>query len=255
MTKISVITVCLNAEEYIQKTVESVLQQESEDFEYIVIDGASTDRTIAKLEGYQSKFLRIISECDSGVYDALNKGIQLAIGEYIVILHAGDVLKSSLSLKKLSTTLTFLGQPDILLSSVAYKNYKAFGLNFDVILDATYFRSWMFKFGFMPPHTGMVIKRECFKIRGNYSLKYTIASDFDLCVRYLNSEYFKSCRTKDILTIMNGGGLSNSGRSSYKKISHEIIQILIENGYRYPRLILLRLPIKSLFRCIIKRSL
>ena len=75
MTKLSIITVCFNAEKHLKKTLDSVLNQEFEDYEYIVIDGASTDGTLAVLRKNQNKRLRIVSEPDSGVYHALNKGI------------------------------------------------------------------------------------------------------------------------------------------------------------------------------------
>jgi glycosyltransferase involved in cell wall biosynthesis len=95
MPKISIITVCFNAEKYIEQTIKSVLDQKNGDIEYIVIDGASTDKTLNIIRQYDSKITKWISEPDNGIADAMNKGIKLATGAYLLFLHADDYLFGS----------------------------------------------------------------------------------------------------------------------------------------------------------------
>ena len=92
MPKISVITVCYNASTTIQETIESVLGQDYSDYEYIIIDGKSSDNTLEVINTYKSNAIKLISEPDSGVYDAMNKGLKIASGDWIYYLNAGDVL-------------------------------------------------------------------------------------------------------------------------------------------------------------------
>ena len=89
--KISVITVCRNSEETIERTLQSVACQTCKDFEYIVVDGVSTDSTLEIIDKYKSHISKFISEPDKGIYDAMNKGAKMAEGEYIVFLNADDV--------------------------------------------------------------------------------------------------------------------------------------------------------------------
>ncbi len=93
--KISIITVCFNAEDDIEKTVISVLSQTFQDFEYIIIDGASKDTTMQIVSKYENKIHQIISESDKGIYDAMNKGIRLANGEWLIFMNAGDYFSSA----------------------------------------------------------------------------------------------------------------------------------------------------------------
>lgn len=89
--KISVITVCLNSEQTIEKTLQSVCNQDYENKEYIVIDGLSTDSTMSIINNYKQKIDHVITESDKGIYDAINKGISLSTGEIICILHSNDI--------------------------------------------------------------------------------------------------------------------------------------------------------------------
>lgn len=90
---ISVITVSYNAGEAIKETILSVINQESDDYEYIIVDGGSTDETLGIIKEYQDKITLWVSESDRGIYDAMNKGIKLANGRYICFINSGDILK------------------------------------------------------------------------------------------------------------------------------------------------------------------
>ena len=92
---ISIITVCFNSEATIEATIQSVLNQQCESIEYIIIDGDSKDNTTAIVQKYRSKIDSFVSEKDKGIYDALNKGISMATGDVIGILHADDIFKNN----------------------------------------------------------------------------------------------------------------------------------------------------------------
>ena len=99
MKKISIITVCYNSQDTLEDTIQSVLNQDYQNIEYIIVDGKSTDNTLKIIEKYQDKITKVISEPDKGLYDAINKGIKNASGEIVGIINSDDVLayKSAVS--------------------------------------------------------------------------------------------------------------------------------------------------------------
>ena len=95
----SIITVVFNGENEIEKTINSVLNQSFDDFEYIIIDGKSTDKTLSKIKKYDDNRIKVISESDNGIYDAMNKGLKIVKGKVVGILNCGDLfLKTQLKL-------------------------------------------------------------------------------------------------------------------------------------------------------------
>jgi glycosyltransferase involved in cell wall biosynthesis len=99
-TLISIVTVVYNGGEYLEKTIQSILNQTYDNVEYIVIDGGSTDRTLDIIKKYEDKIDYWISEKDSGIYDAMNKGIKLSQGNYLLFLNAGDIFSSKNVIEK-----------------------------------------------------------------------------------------------------------------------------------------------------------
>lgn len=121
MNKISVITVCYNAENEIEKTIESVIKQTFNDFEYIIIDGSSTDSTLNIVNNYKSSIQQIISEPDKGIYDAMNKGIKMANGEWVIMMNAGDQFASNTVLDEIFSSY-IPDSIDFIYSDVLVKN-------------------------------------------------------------------------------------------------------------------------------------
>ena len=179
--KVSIVTVCFNSESHIRKTIQSVLTQTYKNIEYIIIDGDSKDQTKSIISHYKSKISILISEPDKGVYDALNKGISLATGDIICILHSDDIFYSSSTIA--SVVCKFNTQNiNLLYGNVLYtkKDLKLIKLRF---WKSSPFSSNKLNFGWMPPHPSIFIKRSLITHLNKYSLSYRISSDYDWIIR------------------------------------------------------------------------
>ena len=153
--KISIITVCYNSAKTIEKTFDSVASQTYKDIEYIVVDGGSKDETLNIIERYQSTITKYISEKDNGLYDAMNKGIKMATGDYIGIINSDDTLYSSDVIERV---VDFLKQNpvDASIGNIIQHNEEG-------EIKRTYSsENWLpkkLKIGFMPPHPSIFFKR------------------------------------------------------------------------------------------------
>lgn len=170
---VSIITPCLNSEKTIRQTVESVLQQTYEDIEYIIIDGKSSDRTLEIICEYVSSFqgrMQYISEQDNGIYDAMNKGIAQATGDIIGIINSDDWYERDAveEIVKcfMNTDAEVVYGEEWILNENRQREYHTYHMGF-------------------PPHPGMFVRREAYQKYGMYDLKYQIASDWDLILRFM----------------------------------------------------------------------
>lgn len=239
--KISIITVTYNSEKTIRDTILSVLNQSYANIEYIIVDGNSKDNTGKIILEYESKFdgrLKWISEKDKGIYDAMNKGIRMSTGDIIGILNSDDFLTSNDIIYTVNNTFE-LYNPDAIYGDVHFVN--------DIDLNKTtrYYSSKIFKrglmrFGFMPAHPSLYMRRECFDKFGLYKTNYKIAADFEFLLRTI---YIGKIRTryiaKDFVT-MRTGGASTSGIRSHKLIMKEHLRAFKENNI-YSNMFLLSL--------------
>ena len=241
---ISVITVSFNSEATIADSIRSVACQTEPDVEHIVIDGKSSDNTIHVVEAYRHEGLLLKSESDKGIYDAMNKGLALASCEIVGILNSDDfytrpdVFKEVIVLFESNPDLeVVMGGVDFVdnaeLSRVVRRN------------SSVGFSPWMLRFGFMPPHPAIFIRRSTYKRIGSYRLDYKIAADFEFLVRLLLVAGAKYKTVDKHWVRMRTGGASTSGWSSKKTITQEMLRALRDNGiYSCTLMLLLRLPIK-----------
>lgn len=228
---ISIITATFNSARTLKDTIQSVLRQTNKDFEYLIIDGGSTDETIDIVKSYESEFsgrLKWVSEKDQGIYDAMNKGIKMASGDVVGILNSDDYFTS-----------------DDILQTVdnAFKSHEIDAIYGDIhfIRDGNpqkcvrYYSSRMFRpfwlrFGFMPAHPSFYCKREVFEKAGLYSLDYKIGADYEMMVRLFKkyrimSQYIN----KDFVTMRTGGASNNNVRSRITLINEDV-KACKENG-------------------------
>jgi len=229
--KISIITVCYNSASTVRDTFESVLSQTYSDIDYVVVDGSSKDETVSIIKEYESKFngkMRWISEPDKGLYDAMNKGIRMAIGEVVGIINSDDFYHRDDVICRVAEAFTENKDIQAVFGDVRF--IKADNLNKTVrYYSSKKFVPWKFRFGFMPAHPTFFVYREYFGKFGYYKTDYRIAADYELLIRFL---YVYGLSYKylpfDFLK-MRIGGLSTQSRNRLL-LNKEIVRGCGENG-------------------------
>lgn len=225
--KVSIITVVFNNVKTIKDTIDSVASQDYNNVEYIVIDGVSIDGTINVIEECRDEISVFLSEPDSGIYDALNKGIQLATGDVISILHSDDVFYDKFVISDMMSRMLVKN------SEIAFSDMVIVDTSMTKVLRyymASYFSPWMFRMGWMPPHPSCFIKKSLFNEFGLYSLNYKVAGDFDFLVRIFYGRKIDWTYLDRITIKMRDGGMSNDGFTSKMIIAREINQSLQANN-------------------------
>lgn len=207
--KISIVTICFNEAETIEKTIKSVLEQTYNNIEYIIIDGKSTDNTEDIILNYANKIDLYISEPDEGIFDAQNKGIKFATGEYVLILNAGDRLANKNVIEK---TVNQISGEDILYGDVIFE-----------MTDNSYYRknspkeiTYINMFAESIPHPSTLYKRIIFDITGYFDKKYKLSADYD---HFLKSVFEYKLTYKYVnfpISVFNLEGVSSS--SDNKKL-------------------------------------
>ena len=207
--KISIITISYNSSKTISETIQSVVKQNYEDLEYIVIDGQSTDNTdeIIRSYSYSGKITKYINEKDNGIYDAMNKGITHATGDIIGFLNADDIYAKNNVLKKVSQIFK-KEDPDSCYGDLVYVDSKHTN---HVIRywKSDYYNIRNFYLGWMPPHPTFFVKRSIFLKHGLFNTDLTIASDYELMIRFLNKNRISTHYIPEVLVKMRAGGVSN----------------------------------------------
>lgn len=233
--KISIITVCFNASNTISSTMDSILSQDYANVEHLIIDGKSSDDTLkiihSKAKNYKHKNydLKIISQKDSGIYDAMNKGIKLASGEIIGFLNADDFYASDNILSLIAWGFSKPTKPDIVYADICYVK----GDKIARIMRGKSQKMANFALGFHPPHPSFYAKRELFSDYGEFDLRYSISADYDLMLRFLHKYQVKSLYIDEIFVKMNLGGVSNRNIINILKANLQCLQSAKENGIRF----------------------
>lgn len=243
--KVSVITVCLNSQKTIENTIKSVVTQDYKNYEYIVVDGKSSDQTIEIVKKYKKYISRLIIEKDKGIYDAINKGIEKTSGKIICILHSNDsffdkkVLSEVVSQFRKNNLGILLGDTIIHKKNCPNKTFRYY--------SSSYFRPWMLYFGFSPPHPSTFVSKSTYASYGLYNNKYKIAGDFEFFVRTMLKYRVCYKTIKKVLVKMSPGGTSNKNFKSYFVSTNELVNSLKINGFFSSYfLTLFRIPIKIL---------
>lgn len=230
--KVSIITVVYNGAATIAEAVASVLAQDYPDLEYIVIDGASKDRTLDILQGYADRIDVLVSEPDKGIYDAMNKGLSRATGDIVGILNADDLYAHPGVISQVVAAMTQAGT-DTLYADLTYfrdsdpeavmRYYSGKG-----------FHLKRFEVGDMPPHPTFFVRRACYTAHGLFDTSYRICADFELMVRFLYVQRLSAHYLPAVLVRMRAGGISDGGWRGRHRVNLEIQRAMRQNGLHAP---------------------
>lgn len=180
--KLSVITVCYNAEATIEDTIQSVISQTYHHVEYIIVDGASKDRTMDIVNRYREHIAIVVSERDKGLYDAMNKGIGLATGDYLCFLNAGDSFHEDDTLQQMVHSIHTPQLPDVLYGETELVDHEGHFLRMRR-LSAPEVLTWKsFRQGMLVCHQAFFPRRDLVM---PYDLRYRFSADFDWCIKIM----------------------------------------------------------------------
>ncbi|MDI1323227.1 MAG: glycosyltransferase family 2 protein [Algoriphagus sp.] len=226
--KVSIITVTYNSDATLQHTIDSIAYQDYPDIEYIIVDGNSTDKTVSIIQDNSAIVSLWISEPDTGLYDAMNKGIRMATGDIVGIINSDDFYHRVDAISQIVQAFEDSGEqsvytdirfvnPDNLDKTVRYYNSKRFSLR-------------KLKRGIMPAHPTFFTYRKNFEKFGYYRTDYKIAADFELLVRFLHKHKLGHHYLPIDLMKMRTGGLSTKSWKSNYIINQENYRACKENG-------------------------
>ena len=206
--KISIITICYNSEQSIESTLQSVANQSYDNIEYIIVDGGSTDETMQIVSNYKEIVSKSISEPDDGLYDAINKGILMATGDYIGLIHSDDFFAYNDAVQDIADKIVENPEIDAVYGDLIYVDQFDVSKTFRMWKSGSY-KSGMFLKGWMPPHPTFYAKRELFETYGNYRVDFRFAADYELMLRFIHKYKIRLEYIEKVIVKMRIGGKSN----------------------------------------------
>jgi glycosyltransferase involved in cell wall biosynthesis len=216
--KISIVTATYNSSITVRDTLNSIAKQQYTDIEHIIVDGLSKDNTLA-IVGEFPHVAKMISEKDNGIYDAMNKGVQMATGDVIGILNSDDFYTGSTVLSKVAAAfedptveavygdLQYVKQDNIQLIT---RTWKA----------GAFHRNNLY-YGWMPPHPTFFVRRSVYEKGGLFNTSLRSAADYELMLRFLLKHNIKACYIPEVLVKMRAGGMSNASLKNRIKANRE----------------------------------
>ena len=217
--KITIITVCYNRKATIAKAIESVLSQNYDDIEYIIVDGNSKDGTKEIVESYNGKITQFISEPDKGMYDAINKGLRMATGDVIGLMHSDDEFYDDQVINRIADRFDKESNIDGIYGDGIYISNKDERLIRNRIGGK--FSIKRIKKGWLPLHPTVYLKKSVIDKNGLYNLDFKIASDTEFLLRYLYKHKIKMSYINSYLVKMRMGGMSTSLKSAFEVLRED----------------------------------
>lgn len=222
--KVTIITVTYNSAKTIVEALDSVARQTYPDIEHIVVDGGSTDGSLALIAAHGARITRLVSEPDEGIYDAMNKGLRMASGELIGFLNSDDVFASDDVIEQVARAAA-VGQPDAVFGDLVYV---------DPTRSQPLVRYWhagsfslaKLKLGWMPPHPTLYTRRDMIERVGLFDARLKIAADYEFMLRLLIRPDLKVAYIPKVLVQMRLGGASNQSIAAMLRKSGEDLRAL-----------------------------
>ena len=224
--KISIVTATYNSESFINDCLDSIRLQNYKNIEHIIVDGASADKTLTLLNIRRDQINILISEKDKGVYDAMNKGIDLAQGDIVGFLNSDDIYANKNVLSKVANLFT--NNPMLYADLIYTKKY-------DISQKIRYWKSnkykvGLFSKGWSPPHPTFFVRRAVYEKLGKFDLSYKISSDVELMFRFIEIHKINTQYIPEVWVKMRMGGTTNVKLKNIWLQNKEIFHSINKNG-------------------------
>jgi glycosyltransferase involved in cell wall biosynthesis len=241
--KVSIITVCFNIAGMIEDTIKSILSQDYVDIEYIIVDGASTDGTLDIIKKYKNNIVKVISEPDNGIYDAMNKGLSSSTGDIVATLNGDDIYAEKTTVSRM---VEFIQNNGL---DAAYGDMVYFDRH-DPGHVKRYWRPGPYKkgafyHGWVIPHPTFFCRKEIYEKFGYFNDTLQIAADFELMLRLVEKHQIKIAYLPKVIVKMGTGGKANVLRGMIQG-NKEIIKSFRLNGLRLSPWFFIRKPITKI---------
>ncbi|MBK7128397.1 MAG: glycosyltransferase [Crocinitomicaceae bacterium] len=217
--RVSIITVSFNAEKTIRDTIQSVVSQNYPQIEYVIIDGASKDNTISIIKSFGNAITRLVSEPDNGIYDGMNKGIDLASGDIIGILNADDFYSDTAVISKVVDVFNSKNV-DAVYGDLDYVDQHDTARVVRKWKSGIYYKDAFLK-GWMPPHPTFFVRKSCYEKYGRFTNKLKSAADYELMLRFIHKHQINIAYLPQVLVKMRAGGKSNASIKNRIKANRE----------------------------------
>jgi len=218
--KFTVITVTYNAAPVLEDTIQSVISQTYHHIEYLIIDGASKDGTLDVVKRYEGHITRVVSEPDGGLYDAMNKAIALATGDYLCFLNAGDSFHEDDTLQQIVHSLQGTELPDVIYGETALVDAKGHFLRMRRLAAPEVLTWKSFQQGMLVCHQAFFAKRTLVE---PYDLRYRFSADFDWCIRVMKKAHVLHNSHLTIIDYLDEGMTTQNRRASLKERFHIMV--------------------------------
>ncbi|MEO6637004.1 MAG: glycosyltransferase family 2 protein [Ginsengibacter sp.] len=242
--RVSIITVTLNSEKYLTDCIDSVRSQNYTDIEHIIIDGNSTDDTLRIIQNNEPNISTWISEPDDGMYDAINKGIELATGDIIGVLNSDDMFASADVISEIVESFKRTGS-DSIYGDLVYVEPEQTDKVSRYWKGLPYKRS-RFKMGWMPAHPTFYIKRSVVEKYGSYVTHYFTAADYEFMARYLFHHHVSATYLPKMIVKMRNGGISNGNIYRRLRANRRDYLAMKRNNIPFPFIVSIIKPLSKL---------
>ena len=244
--KVSIITATYNSAKTIIDTILSVNSQDYKDIEHIIIDGKSKDNTLELIKNTPNRVVKIISEPDKGIYDAMTKGIALATGDIIGILNSDDFYTSSSVITDIVNTFQ-QGEYEGVYGNLEYVDEN----NTDKVIrywKSKPYAKGLFKKGWHPAHPTFFVRKEVYDKYGKFNLKYKIGADYEIMLRFIEKNKIKVGYIPKTLVKMRLGGASNQSIKNIIKANKECYNAWKDNNLSISPFLFLTKPLSKIIQ-------